>query len=92
MKPKDFIGEYAEHYHYGKVFVESAPARSKEMVNIIVKQRSKGWNEIHQKYEPYFLGAVLQKDGSRSLRWKIHHRDEFGIKDTVHINELEIKF
>ena len=92
MKPKDLLGEEAIHDDYGLVFVDSAPPRSKAMVNITVLQRGKGWDEYQQKYKKYFRGAFAQPDGSKSLRWGFTNRDEYGIKDTVHINSLIIKF
>lgn len=88
MKVADFVGDYAMHKTYGKVFVDSAPPRSKAMVNITVVQRGKGWNEATERYEKYKIGAFLQEDGSRSLQWGYTHRDEYGIKDITHIKSL----
>lgn len=90
MRPKDFVGEFAIHEHYGRVFVDSAPPRSKAMVNITCKQRGKGWHEPSETYRRYFIGAFLMEDGSRSLRWGFTNRDEYGEKDTVHINTLTL--
>ena len=92
MRPKDFVGEQAIHEYYGLVRVDSAPPRSKAMVNITVLQRGKGWDEFSQTYKRYFVGSTLQKDGNRSLMWSFTQRDEYGTKDTVHIDTLEIKF
>tara|TARA_R110000772_G_scaffold50518_2_gene116101 strand:+ start:3195 stop:3473 length:279 start_codon:yes stop_codon:yes gene_type:complete len=91
MKVADFIGQYAIHYHYGKVIVNDAPKRSKAMVNITVLQRGKGWNGVTDMYEIYKLPTVLYADGSRSIRRRLTHTDEYGIKDTVHIKSLTIK-
>lgn len=88
MKVADFIGDYAIHEYYGRVFVESAPPRSKAMVNIVVKQRGKGWKENIEQYVRYFVGSYLQKDGCRTLRWDITRRDDYGVKDLVHIKSL----
>lgn len=88
MKVKDFIGDYAKHKDYGKVFVDSAPPRSKAMVNITVVQRGKGWDNAIERYVKYFIGAFLQVDGTRSLRWGFTNRDEYGTKDQVHIKSL----
>jgi len=88
MKVADFVGDYATHKDYGKVFVDSAPPRSKAMVDITVVQRGKGWNEATERYEKYFVGSYLQRDGNRSLRWGFTNKDEYGQKDLVHINSL----
>jgi len=88
MKVSDFVGDYAIHKNYGKVFVDSAPPRSKAMVNITVKQRGKGWNEATNSYEKYFVGSHLLKDGQRSLRWRLTNKDEHGVTDLVHIKSL----
>ena len=90
MKVADFVGKYAKHKDYGEVFVDSAPPRSKAMVNITVTQRGRGWDEATETYKRYFIGAFLQEDGSRSLRWGITRRDEYGVKETVHIKTLTI--
>lgn len=89
MKVKDFVGELAIHDTYGKVFVDSAPPRSKAMVNITVVQRGKGWNDATERYEKYKMITIWHSDGSRTLRWGYTNRDEHGMKDTVHINSLE---
>lgn len=88
MKVADFVGGYANHEYYGEVFVDSAPPRSKAMVNITVTQRGRGWNDAAERYERYLIGSFLQEDGSRSLRWGITHKDEYGQKDLVHIKTL----
>tara|TARA_R110002074_G_scaffold189465_2_gene355226 strand:+ start:828 stop:1109 length:282 start_codon:yes stop_codon:yes gene_type:complete len=87
----DLIGKYAIHPHYGEVFVDSAPKRSRVMLNITVTQRGKGWNDAIDKYERYMDSSRLQEDGSRSLRWKTTRRDEYGVKDTVHVKTLTLK-
>ena len=92
MKVKDFIGSEAIHDSYGLVFVDSAPPRSKTMVNITVLQRGKGWNEATEKYRKYRMTTIWNPDGSRTLRWGFTNRDEYGIKDQVHINTLIPKF
>lgn len=92
MKVADFVGNEAVHDYYGLVMVDGAPARSKTQVTITVLQRGKGWNEDTQLYEKYKETVTLQEDHSRSLKWRITHRDEFGVTDTVHINTLVIKF
>lgn len=89
MKISDFIGDYAIHDHYGKVFVIDAPKRSRAMVNIKVVERGPGWNEAKNQYERFFIGATLQRDGSRSLRWGFTNKDEYGVKETVHIKTLK---
>lgn len=88
MKVVDFVGNPAKHEYYGEVFVDSAPPRSKAMVNITVTQRGEGWNESIKRYEKYFIGSRLQKDGSRSLRWGFTNKDEYGKQDQVHIKSL----
>lgn len=88
MRVKDFVGDYAIHKDYGRVFVDDAPPRSKAMVNITVVQRGVGWNEATEAYEKVFLGSFLQEDGSRSLRWGFTNNDEYGTKDQVHIKSL----
>ncbi len=92
MTPKDFIGSEAIHDEYGLVFVDSAPPRSKAMVNITVKQRGKGWNEDEQRYKKYRNLTTLNHDMSRTLSWGLTRKDEYGITETVHINTLVIKF
>lgn len=90
MRVADYVGKYAIHEHYGEVFVDDAPPRSKAMVNITVTQRGRGWNESTETYERYKDTVILQEDGSRSLRWRTTHTDEYGTKDQVHIKSLTI--
>ena len=90
MKVADFIGKEANHIHYGKVFVKSAPKGSKAMVDIIVTQRGKGWNEATQKYERFKLPSVPNEEGGFNLRWKFTNNDEYGIEERVHIKELNL--
>lgn len=87
-KVADFVGKIAVHKYYGLVSVDSAPPRSKAMVNISVTQRGKGWNEEKEAYERYKDLTIWHVDGSRTLRWRYTHQDLFGTKDTVHINSL----
>lgn len=88
IRVKDFLKKYAVHKDYGRVFVDSAPARSKAMVDITVVQRGHGWNEAKEVYERYQQASIWHSDGSRTLRWGITHTDEYGTKDRVHINTL----
>jgi hypothetical protein len=90
MRVVDYVGKEVRHIHYGRVTVVDAPPRSKAMVNIRVLQRGKGWDEISETYKRYYVGSYLQQDGFRSLRWGFTNNDEYGIKDTVHINTLEL--
>ena len=92
MKAVDFIGENAIHKDYGLVHVDNVLKGSRSMVNVTVKQRGRGWNEEVQRYEKYFVGSKLLENGDRSLRWRYTNNDEFGLKDSVNINSLEIKF
>lgn len=90
MVVKDFIGKFANHNTLGRVYVDSAPKGSKKLVNIVVKQRGRGWDEITQSYKRFFIGAFLQKDGNRSLRWGFTTSDQFGHEDTVRIDTLKL--
>lgn len=90
MKVKDFVGKQAIHSTYGKVWVDSAPPRSKAMVNITVTQRGKGWNDAREIYEKYRDLTLWHANGSRTLRWGYTNRDEYGVKDQVHIKSLTI--
>ena len=90
MRVADYVGKEAKSKDYGRVFVDSAPPRSKAIVNITVLQRSKGWNDATETYERYKMTATWHPDGQRTLRWGISRRDEYGVKDTVHINTLEL--
>jgi len=89
IRVKDYLKKYAVHKDYGKVFVDSAPARSKAMVDITVVQRGKGWNDAKEVYERYKDLTHWNNDGSRTLRWGFTHVDEYGVKDRVHINTLK---
>lgn len=88
-KVKDFVGKNAIHPHYGLVSVDSAPPRSKAMVNITCIQRGKGWSEETERYGKYKMLTIWHSDGSRTLRWGYTHHDIHGTKDTVHINSLK---
>ncbi len=90
MRVADFVGKEAIHKDYGRVFVDSAPKGSKAKVNITVIQRGKGWNDITQEYERYQLPTIWNGDGTRNLRWKYTNKDEYGVKDQVHIKELQL--
>lgn len=86
MKISDFVGDYAIHDYYGIVFVENAPPKSKAIVNITVKQRGKGWNESTQQYEMY--KNHVKRGEYISVQYNITKRDEYGVKDLVHIKTL----
>jgi hypothetical protein len=88
MKVSDFVGNYALHEHYGRVFVDGSPPKSKAMVDITVKQRGRGWDEPTETYRRFFIGSSLKSDGSRSLRWGFTHKDDYGTKDQVNIKTL----
>lgn len=90
MKVADFVGKEATSKDYGRVFVDSAPKGSKAMVNITVIQRGRGWHDTVEQYKRYKKLTHWNSDGSRTLRWGYTHRDEFGVKDQVHIKTLEI--
>ena len=91
MKVADFVGKEAIHKDYGRVFVDSAPKGSKAMVNITVIQRGKGWDEVTETYKRFKNPTRINEDGTRTLSWGFTQRDEYGIKDTTHINKLSIK-
>ena len=91
MRVADFLQKYAVHKDLGKVFVESAPPRSKAMVNIMVVQRGPGWNDATETYERYKETTGYDPStGQRSLRWGFTNRDEYGQEDQVHIKDLEL--
>lgn len=91
MRVKDFVGKYAIHKDYGRVFVEDAPKRSKVLVNIMVVQRGKGWDEATETYKKYKNLTKWNGDGTRTLSWGYTHRDEYGIKDQVRIETLKLE-
>lgn len=90
MTAKDYVGKEADHPYYGRVVVTGRPKRSKAMVEIRCIQRGPGWDELEQRYKKFFVGSSLQEDGNRSLRWRITNRDQYGEKETVHIESLTL--
>jgi hypothetical protein len=91
MRVVDYVGKEAVHDQYGRVMVIDAPPRSKAMVNIKVLQRGKGWDELSETYKRHKLTTRYDpKTGDRSLRWGFTNSDNYGEKDTVHINTLEL--
>ena len=90
MRVSDFIGKQCIHDTLGKVRVDSAPPRSKTQVEITVLQRGKGWDEFSETYKRYFVGSYLQKEGFRSLRWGFTNIDNYGDKDEVSIETLNL--
>lgn len=88
MNIRKLVGQEMIHPDLGRVLIESVPRKAKTSVNIKVVQRGPGWNDATQQYERFFVGASLQQDGSRSLRWGLTHRDEYGHQERVSVNDL----
>lgn len=93
LRPKDFVGKYATHVKHGEVFVDSVPPRSKAMVNITITQRGPGWNDSTETYSRVLRTTpnIDECEGAKTLYWYKTKRDDYGVKELVHINELTIK-
>lgn len=88
MSLRKMVGKEMLHPDFGRVLITSVPKKAKVSVNIKVVQRGPGWHEPSETYRRYFIGAFLMEDGSRSLRWGLTHRDEYGHEEKISINDL----
>lgn len=71
---------------YGRVAIIDAPTRTQVIFRVL--QRKEGWYEPGEYYKPV-KRVLLNSDGSRTIYWKTHKRDEYGVKDVCHINDLK---
>lgn len=92
MTSKDYVGKTCTHKDYGKVVVTGHPKKARTTVYIRVVQRKPGWHEPSETYRRV-KKVRLNPDagpGAKTLSWRVHNKDEHGIKDECHIDDLTI--
>lgn len=85
------VGQQVIHMDYGLVVITSAVAGSFTKVNFRVIQRGAGWDEIREQYRPVMRTRPNPEAGkdSRTIYFDLTRRDQYGLEDIAHVDELE---
>lgn len=80
-------GQTVTHMEFGRCIITET---YRTRVEIEVIERGPGWDEITETYRPY-REVRLHPDagpGARSIHWRTTHRDQYGHRETINVNEL----
>lgn len=93
-KIKELVGKTMFHKDLGEVEVINPIERSRTKVEIIVRQRAKGWDESLRRYLPVRTSTLnLNEKGEvvgKSIHSKIYRNEnsQYGHRDVCHIKDL----
>lgn len=93
MSLKKYVGKTAKHKDYGRVLITGHPKKARSTLFIKVIQRKPGWDDETEQYHRV-KEVRLNPDagpGAKTVTWRTHNKDEYGIEDECHINDLTFK-